>query len=207
MEPLERAEGFRTRFGRTVGTFSRVARYRRGVWGGLAACTATALSALALPVPSSEPGAAQDRHGLPVGIDLPTRAPEDLRLFLDSQRWGDETPREVQERVARAEASAAKRQVRDEVGVVGLVHVKNRRASLIQLPDGSITRFVSGDTLPDGRRVQAMTSRAVTLEGDEAEQPEMLVLFPPIRQKPKTVEPVAETREQVVEPDAKPAAG
>lgn len=204
METLERAEGFRTRFGRTVGAFLRVARYRRGVWGGLAACTATVLAALALPVPPSEPGTAQNRHGLPVGIELPARAPEDLRLFLDSRRWGDETPQEVQERVARAEASAAKRRVRDEVGVVGLVHVKNQRASLIQLPDGSITRFVSGDTLPDGRRVKAMTSRVVTIEGDEAERTEMLALFPPIRQKPRTAAPAAETREQAVEPDAKP---
>lgn len=205
MEPLERAGGFRTKFRHTIDVFSRTARYRRGVWVGLAACTATVLAALALPVPPPEPEAARDRHGLPVGVDLPTRAPEDLRLFLDSRRWGGETLQEVQKRVAKAETLATERRARDEVGVVGLVRVKDRQSSLIQLPDGTVTRFVSGDTLPDGRRVQVMTSRAVTLEGDEDEQTEMLALFPSIRQKPGRAASAADTREGAVEPDAKPA--
>lgn len=205
MESLAQAGGFRTKFGRTLDVFSRTARYRRGVGIGLAACVATVLVALALPVPTPEPGTARDRQSLSVGTDLSTLAPEDLRLFLDSRRWGGETLQEVQRRAVDAEATAAERRATDRVGLLGLVQVEDRRTSLIQLPDGEIVRFVSGGTLPDGRRVKTMTSRAVTLEGDEGGRTEHLDLFPPIRQKPGLVAPDDATRGPAVEPDAKPA--
>ena len=181
------------RFGRTVGVFSRTARYRRGVGFGLGACVAVVLAALTLPIPKPEPGEVQGRNGTLVETALPTLVPEDLSLFLESRRWGGETLLDVQHRVARAEAAVTERRVVAKVGLVGLVNFNDRRASLIQLPDGAVHRFVPGDTLPDGRGVKAATDRGVTLEGNEG-GPEVLDLFPRIPPEPVLAGSDAETR-------------
>lgn len=205
MERSDRAQGFRARLGRAAVVFSRPARYRRGVGLGLAACVATVLAAMALPVPTPDPGTAAGRRGLPDGTGPQTPAPEDLTLFLESRRWGGETLRDVRQRVARAEAAAAKRRATDKVGLVGLVTVKDRRASLIRLPDGAVARFVPGDTLPDGRGVKTATDRTVTLEENEHGQTEVLDLFPPIPRERGLAGPDAEARRLSAESSAKPA--
>ena len=169
------------RFGRTVGVFSRTARYRRGAGFGLGACVVVVLAALTLPVPKPERGEVQGRESVLVETDLPTPVPEDLSLFLESRRWGGETLLDVQHRVAQAEAAATERRVIAKVGLVGVVNVNDRRASLIQLPDGAVHRFVPGDTLQDGRGVKAVTDRGVTLERNEGGRPEVLDLFPRIQ--------------------------
>lgn len=157
-------------------------RHRRAAGIGLAACLVTVLAALILPVPPPgprDPGSRQDILG---GADARMPAPEELQNFLRSRRWGDESLQEVRRRAA-AEAPETKRRARDKVGLVGLTLAKNQRASLIQLPDGILARFVTGDTLPDGRDVQSATDRTVTLEGDDNGQTEVLDLFPPIPQE------------------------
>lgn len=205
MTPLKHPRGFGTKLGRTARVFSRMARYYRG-WGfGLLACAATVLAAGALPLPTPRPGLAGDGPGLRVGKDLPTLAPEDLNFFLDSRRWGGATLQEVQQRAAKAEAAAAGRRAIDKVGLVGLINVEDRRAALIQLPDGSVARFVPGDTLSDGRRMKTATKGTVTLEGNEEGQTEVLALFPPIPQAPRLAGSDAEIQGPPVEPDAAPA--
>lgn len=182
-----------------------MARYRR-VWGyGLVVCAATVLAALALPLPTPRSGIPEDGPGLRVGKDLPTLAPEDLSLFLDSRRWGGATLQEVQRREAEADAATAGRRAIDKVGLVGLVSVEDRRVALIRLPDGSVVRFVPGDTLSDGRRVKTPTTGTVTLEGNEEGQTEVLALFPPIPQALRRAGADAEIRGLPVEPDAAPS--
>lgn len=203
MNPLARAEGFGTKFGRTV--FPHIARYRRISGFGLVACVVTVVAALGLPVSPPGPGSAGNGPGIRMGKDLPTLAPEDLSLFLDSRRWGGETLQEVQQRVAEAEAAAAKRRTIDKVGLVGLVNVEDRRASLIRFPDGAVARFVPGDTLPDGRSVKAATDRTVTLEEDAEGETEVLDLFPPLPQDPRLAESGTEIQGRPVEPEAAPS--
>ena len=203
MNPLERVEGFGTKVGRTV--FPRMARYRRVSGFGLAACVGTVLAASALPVSTPGPGSAGNGPGIRVGKDLPTLVPEDLSLFLDSRRWGGETLQEVRQRVAEAEAAAAGRRTIDKVGLVGLVNVEDRRASLIRFPDGAVARFAPGDTLPDGRSVKAATDRTVTLEEDAEGEAEVLDLFPPLPQDPRLAESDTEIQGQPVEPEAAPS--
>ena len=180
--------------GRTVGMFSRTARYRRGAGVGLGACGAVVLAALMLPVPKPGPGEAGGRDGSLGETDRPTLGPEDLSLFLKSRRWGGETLQEVHQRAAQAEAAVTERRAIAQVGLVGLVNVEDRRASLIRFPDGAIVRFVPGDILPDGRGLKAATDRAVTLEGSEEGQTEVLDLFPRIPQEPVFAGSDAETR-------------
>lgn len=205
MERSERARGFRARLGRAAAACAGMTRYRRGVGVGLAACVATVLAAMALPVPTPDSEVTGERRDIPGGTDSPTPAPEDLRFFLESRRWGGETLQDVQQRVARADAAAAKRRATDKVGLLGLVIVKDRPASLIQLPDGAIARFAPGDTLPDGRGVKGATDRTVTLEQNEDGQTEVLDLFPPIPRALRLAGPDLEAGRLAVEPPAKPA--
>lgn len=205
MERSAPAKGFRARLGRAADVFSRTTRHRRGLGLGVAACGATVLAAMALPVPTPDPGITGGRRDIPGGTESPTPAPEDLRFFLESRRWGDETLKDVQQRVARADAAAAERRAVDKVGLLGVVIVKDHPASLIQLPDGAIARFVPGDTLPDGRGVKETTDRTVTLEESEDGQTEVLDLFPPIPRELRLAGPDAEARRLSVESPAKPA--
>lgn len=163
------------------------------------------LAALALPVPTPDPGITGGRRDIPGGTESPTPAPEDLRFFVESRRWGDETLQDVQQRVARADAAAAERRAPDKVDLLGVVIVKDRPASLIQLPDGAIARFVPGDTLPDGRGVTGATDRTVTLEETGDGQTEVLDLFPPIPRELRLAEPDAEARRLAVESPAESA--
>lgn len=175
-----------------MGVFSRTARSRRGVLVGLAAGMVTALTALGLPIPPPEPGVAGGRRDVLDGPGGRRPAPEDLTTFLDSRRWGGESLQDVRRRTAAVDAATAERRVVDKVGLVGLTAVKNRRASLIQLPDGVIVRFVPGDILPDGRSVKAATDKSVTLEDDDNRQAELLNLFPPIPEELRFAGPDAE---------------
>ena len=205
MNPVQPAAGFGTKVGRTVRAFSRVARYRRVLGVGLVTGTVTVLAALALPVPTPEPGTAGGGLAVWIGKDIPTLAPEDLSLFLDTRRWGGETLQEVRRRVAETEAPAAEQRAIDKVRLVGLIKEKDRRAFLMQLPDGGILRLLPGDTLPDGRGVKTATDRTVTLAGNADGQTDVLDLFPPLPQEPTAVGSDAEIRGPSVEMDAMPA--
>lgn len=205
MNPLEHAEGVGPKGGRTARAFSRMARYHRVVGFGLVTGTVTVLAALALPVPAPGSGTAGGGLDVWIGKDIPTLAPEDLSLFLDSRRWGGETLQEVRRRVAETEATAAKQRAIDKVRLLGLVKEKDRRAFLMQLPDGVILRLLPDDTLPDGRGVKTATDRTVTLEGNADGQTDVLALFPPLRQEPMSVGSDAEIQGPSVETDTMPA--
>lgn len=183
-------EGFRAKLGPTMSVFQTV-RHRRAAGIGLAACLVIVLAALTLPVPPPEPRNPGSRQDILSGAGARMPAPEELQNFLRSRRWGDESLQEVRRRAAD-EAPETKRRVRDKVGLVGLTLAKNQRASLMQLPDGILARFVTGDTLPDGRDVKSATDRTVTLEGDDTGQTEVLDLFPPIPQELQLAGPDAE---------------
>lgn len=205
MNPVQPEAGFGTKVGRMVRAFSRMARYRRVVGVGLATGTVTVLAALALPVPTPEPGTAGGGLDVWSGKDIPTPAPEDVSLFLDTRRWGGETLQEVRRRVAETEATTAEQRAIDKVRLVGLIREKDRRALLMQLPDGGILRLFPGDTLPDGRGVQTATDKTVTLAGHADGQTDVLDLFPPLPQEPLSVGSDAEIQGPSVVMDTLPA--
>lgn len=198
-------QGLRGWSGRMAGIFSGAAWYRRGAGFVLAVSIATMLAALALPVPRPGPEIVKGSHGIPDGIEIRTPAPRDLRVFLESRRWGDDSLQDVQQRAAGAEAGAAKRQAGAEVRLVGLTMMKDRHVSLIRFPDGAIARFLPGDRLPDGRSVKLATNTTLTLEGIEDTRTEVLNLFPTIPAESPPAEPDAETQGLPVESDATPA--
>ena len=99
---------------------------------------------------------------------------------------------DVQRRAAAVDTAPAERRAADKVGLVGLTAMKDRRASLIRLPDGGVVRFVPGDILPDGRGVKAATDKTVTLAGDDDGQAEVLDLFPPVPEELRVAGPDAE---------------
>lgn len=198
MDGAERTRGRR-------GWVNRTARYGRGVGLVLAASVATVLLALALPVPSPRPARVTGPSAIPDGVAWRAPVPEDLRVFSKSQRWGDESLHAVHQRVATAEAAAAKGAATDEIGLVGLTMTKDRRASLVRFPDGAIARFLPGDRLPDGRILTLATETTLTLEGTEDGRSEVLDLFPPIPADRHPTGPDAETRGLPVASDATPA--
>ena len=198
MESRDQTRGLR-------GWSSRLAKYGRGAGVVSAAGIATVLVALAVPVPSPGPERAQGAHEIPDAIVPREQAPQDLRVFLESRRWGEESLQDVQRRTATGEAAAAKRRAIDEIGLVGLTSMQERRVSLIRFPDGAIARFMPGDKLPDGRTLKVATETTLTIEGTENGQTKVLDLFPPIPAELRLAAPEAETSGLPVASDATPA--
>lgn len=198
MESSEQPRGLR-------GWVRRTAQYGRGAGVVSAAGVATVLVALAVPVPPPEPERGRGPRGIPDGIALRAPAPPDLRVFLESRRWGDESLQELQQHATTDEGAAAKRQARDAIGLVGLTTLRDRRVSLIRLPDGAIARFLPGDKLPDGRILKLATETTLTLEGTEDGRTDVLDLFPPIPAELRLAAPEAETRGLPAASNATPA--
>ena len=166
-------------------------RHRRPLLGALAAVAVTAAAAWALPVEVADGRAAALRN--PLAAPPPQLAPEeDLTAFLTSRRWGVSLA-EVDAARAAEEATQMEQAARAELDRIGFVGVSAtvrpsagpaagqapewaERAVLLALPDGGVGRFEAGETLPDGRRLVAITAAALTLATD-GEQ-ETLRLFP-----------------------------
>lgn len=166
-------------------------RHRRPLLGALAAVSVTAAAAWALPVEVADGRAAALRN--PLAAPPPQVAPEeDLTAFLASRRWGVSLA-EVDAARAAEEATQMEQAARAELDRIGFVGVSAtvrpsagptagqapewaERAVLLALPDGGVGRFEAGETLPDGRRLVAITAAALTLAAD-GEQ-ETLRLFP-----------------------------
>ena len=153
-------------------------------WGaGLAACLAAVLAALAIPVPPPQGSTGTDSwSALPA--DTAESAPEDLSAFLDSRRWGASL-REILEAEAEkarqaAQPKSAINPVLAKMGFVGLIVTRGESAVLLEAPEGGVTRFAPGDTLPDGRTLVSVTDNSLTLKGEDRPE-EVLTLFPPVR--------------------------
>ena len=151
-------------------------------WGGrLPACAAllflAVLAALAAPVRLPEGAAARDPSDV-LPEPVAEAAPEDLRAFLASRRWGvslDElreaaAPEPLEEAPAVDPALA-------EMGYVGLIVANGRTAVLLASPEGGVARVAPGGTLPDGRVLVSVTDNRLTLEGEGMPE-EVLTLFP-----------------------------
>ena len=159
-------------------------------WGaGLAACLAAVLAALAIPVPAPQGSTGTDSwSALPA--DTAESAAEDLSAFLDSRRWGASL-REIleaeAERARQAEEAAQPKSAINpalaKMGFVGLIVTRGESAVLLEAPEGGVTRFAPGDTLPDGRALVSVTDNSLTLKGENRPE-EVLTLFPPVRSEP-----------------------
>ena len=159
-------------------------------WGaGLAACLAAVLAALAIPVPPPQGSAGTDSwSALPA--DTAESGPEDLSAFLDSRRWGASL-REILEAEAEkarqaqeaAQPKSAINPALAKMGFVGLIVTRGESAVLLEAPEGGVTRFVPGDTLPDGRTLVSVTDNSLTLKGEDRPK-EVLTLFPRVRSEP-----------------------
>lgn len=167
-------------------------RHRRPLLGAVAAVAVTAAAAWALPVEVADGRAAAVRN--PLAAPPPQLAPEeDLAAFLASRRWGMSLAEADATRAAEeaAQLEQAARAELDRIGFVGVSATVRpsagtsagrapddwaERVVLLALPEGGIARFAVGDTLPDGRRLVAITAAALTLAAD-GEQ-ETLRLFP-----------------------------
>ena len=158
-----------------------------GRWAGvLAACIATALVALEMPVRPSGESAGTARSDLlsEVVVDV---AAEDLADFMANRRWGislneilaaqaespePPEPPEPDERTINP--------ILAKMGYVGLIVAKDRSAVLLASPEGGITRLTLGSTLPDGRALVSVTDDGIVLGGD-GQPEEVLTLFPRVR--------------------------
>lgn len=152
-------------------------------WGGrLPACAAllflAVLAALAAPVRLPEGAAMRDpSDGLPEPVA--EAAPEDLRAFLASRRWGvslDEL-REAAAPPAPPEEEPAADPALAEMGYVGLIVANGRTEVLLTSPEGGVARVAPGGVLPDGRVLVSVTDNSLTIKGEDVPE-EVLTLFP-----------------------------
>ena len=159
---------------------------RRWWGGGLLACLAAVLAALAMPVSLPDGSGTADSLNL-LPEEMAASAPEDLGAFLDSRRWGASL-REILEAEAERAREAEQPQsainpVLAKMGFVGLIVTRGESAVLLEAPEGGVARFASGDTLPDGRTLVSVTDNSLTLKGEDSSE-EVLTLFPPVRPEP-----------------------
>lgn len=136
-----------------------------------------ALLALVLPVAAPPP--------LSSALEAPGVTPdagslqEDLRDFMQSERWGVS----LQEAQRQAAIAAGKLEGLNpelrEMGFVGVLAVPQRTSILLTLEDGTVQRLDIGDRLPDGRSLAAVSDNRLTLT-DANQQQYSLLLFPEV---------------------------
>ena len=159
---------------------------RRWWGGGLLACLAAVLAALAMPVPLPDGGGTADSlNALPE--DLAAPAHEDLGAFLDSRRWGASLREILEAEAERARQAEPPRSAVNpdlaKMGFVGLIVTRGESAVLLEAPEGGVARFAPGATLPDGRTLVSVTDNSLTLKGEDSSE-EVLTLFPRVRSEP-----------------------
>ena len=168
----------------------RLLPYRWPLLPLLLACFALALAALLIPL--SDPTDDADRAtGSMLAANSPGTAPaEDLTGFLAISRWGapveeDAEPEEVDSDPAGLNPAL------QGIGFVGVTFMEDEYAVLLNLAaaarqaprddtqselETGLVRLHAGDTLPDGRRLVAITADSLTLARADGEQ-ERLLLF------------------------------
>ena len=108
-------------------------------------------------------------------------APEDLRAFLDVDRWGVSL-REVNDRLAEEQARLGGRSglnpALKALGYVGLVVEADANTVLLTTVDGAVARLEQGDALADGRILAEVEGNSITLRAADGGEMEVLELFP-----------------------------
>jgi len=112
-----------------------------------------------------------------------TTAKENLAALLSSRRWGDFAARPTKSDTPTVADPASAPTMNLELlkmNYVGLIAVQDQRIVLIKVPGVGIVRYVSGDTLPDGRVLVSITDQSLKLKA-EGHPEEELMLFPSAR--------------------------
>ncbi|MYF28409.1 MAG: hypothetical protein F4029_02245 [Gammaproteobacteria bacterium] len=122
------------------------------------------------------------------GSAAPLAPPADLADFRTMSRWGtdiqsveDARPDPIVQPASGLNPELVK------LGFIGLSRSADEIAVLLTHPNGHTTRLTSGDALPDGRTLLAVTDNDLTLEDADGRR-ETLVLFPRVS-APETDEP------------------
>lgn len=141
----------------------------------LLAAVALAVIGLLLPPRATD---ATVGPGLGAGRSAePLAPPEDLADFRTMSRWGtniaivEDAPTDP---VVQPASGLNPELVK--LGFIGLSRSADEIAVLLTHPDGHTIRLTSGDSLPDGRTLLAVTANDLTLE-DTGGRRETLVLF------------------------------
>ena len=130
-----------------------------------AAILATVLAAFVIPPGVSGGDAATHGSGGFSG-NLPPTVPEDLSVFVGSDRWGISLQDVLQEIESENLARRGLNPVLRRMGFLGLIETGDAIAVLLADPEfdgGGIVQLAPGDTLPDGRVLTAVTDNSITL--------------------------------------------
>ena len=170
-----------------------------------AAILATVLAAFAISPGISSGDAATDGPGGFSG-NLPPAVPEDMSVFVSSDRWGVSLEDVLEAAAAENLARRGLNPALKSMGFLGLIETGDVIAVLLADPEldgGGIIQLAPGDTLPDGRVLTAVTDNSITLTsnpegaggsadpadgsdtGNDARQ-EVLLLFPRGESNPAT---------------------
>ena len=170
-----------------------------------AAILATVLAAFAIPPGISSGDAATDGPGGFSG-NLPPAVPEDMSVFVSSDRWGVSLEDVLEAAAAENLARRGLNPALKSMGFLGLIETGDAIAVLLADPEldgGGIIQLAPGDTLPDGRVLTSVTDNSITLTsnpegaggsadptdgggtGTDAHQ-EVLLLFPRGESDPAT---------------------
>ena len=148
-------------------------------------CCATIAAASLIPIHVPEtPLPAREAPIVPLSAEVAATADrEDLGALLSNRRWGDFSSRPRKSDMPTVADPPSRPAMNPELlkmNYVGLIAVQDQRIVLIKVPGVGIVRYVSGDTLPDGRVLVSVTDKSLKLKAEGLPEEE-LMLFPPAR--------------------------
>ena len=164
-------------------------RYRWPVVPILLVALAVAVAGLAIPVGSSNGGIDRmTRSTLPDQDRNPAPA-ENLRGFLNIDRWGAPAAQEEPEPVEEPADPVGLNPALQGIGFIGVTFKEDEYAVLLNLSavtrkdpedtrtelEAGMVRLLAGETLPDGRRLVAIADDSLTLANLDGEQEEHLL--------------------------------
>lgn len=159
-------------------------RYRWPVVPILLATVAVAVAGLAIPVGTSNGTVDRMTRSTLPDQDRDAAPAEDLRGFLNIDRWGAPATQEEPQPVEEPADPVGLNPALQGIGFIGVTFKEDEYAVLLNLsavtrkgPDDTQTeleaglvRRLAGDTLPDGRRLVAISPDSLTLANLDGEQ-------------------------------------
>ena len=166
-------------------------RYRWPAVPIVLATLVVAIGGLAIPVDTSAGAIDRASRGTPPGQTLDAAPAEDLSGFLAIDRWGAPVVQEEVEPVEEPVDPVGLNPALQGIGFIGVTFQEDEYVVLLNLSAATrrgsqdadselragLVRLIAGDTLPDGRRLVAVSSDSLTLVNHDGEQEELL-LFP-----------------------------
>ena len=164
-------------------------RYRWPAVPVVSATLVVAIAGLAIPVDTTAGTSDRASRSTLPGQTSDSAPTEDLTGFLAIDRWGAPATDEEAEPVEEPEDPAGLNPALQGIGFIGVTFMEDEYAVLLNLSavtrqgpqdtqtelEAGLVRLLAGDTLPDGRRLVAVSPDSLTLGNLDGGQEELLL--------------------------------